>query len=197
MGWVGFAAEGVQNEDIEALEQWNGLWRDVGHVGEVGGGAKTVAGDGVAAVGNRDSLKCSAKEVDAGAEIGGKAVDFDAGAGGVAVDGAEGVLEDALDDLCGGVVGVEGDAFGGAETKRAEVVHAEDVVGVGVGVEDGVDGHDALADSLGVEVGAGVDEDGVVVIRERDGWASAAVGVSRDVGSSADRARAAERGNAH
>ena len=85
-------------------------------------------------------------------------------AGGVAVDLAEGVFEDALDDGSGGVVGVEGYAFGAGEAERAEVVHAEDVVGVVVGVEDGVDGAEIFADGLRVEVGAGVDEDVVVVV---------------------------------
>ena len=74
------------------------------------------------------------------AGVGGEAVEVYAGAGGIAVDLAEGVLEDALDGVGGGVVGEEGEAFGVGEGERAKVVHAEDVVGVVVGVEDGVDG---------------------------------------------------------
>ena len=65
-----------------------------------------------------------------------------------------------------GVVGVEGQVPWVVEAEGAEVVHAEDVVGVAVGVEDGVDAADVLADGLGVEVGAGVDED-VVAVRRR------------------------------
>ena len=91
----------------------------------------------------------------------------DAGAGGVAIVRAEGVVEDALDGAGGGVVGVEGEAAGEMEAERAQVVHAEDVVGVAVGVEDGVDAAEVLADGLGVEVGAGVDEDVVAVVGER------------------------------
>ena len=41
-----------------------------------------------------------------------------------------------------GVVGVEGEVAGDVEAERAQVVHAEDVVGVAVGVEDGVDAAD-------------------------------------------------------
>ena len=52
------------------------------------------------------------------------------------------------------------------EAEGAEVVHAEDVVGVAVGVEDGVDAADVLADGLGVEVGAGVDDDVAAVRSE-------------------------------
>ena len=61
------------------------------------------------------------------------------------------------------------------EAERAEVVHAEDVVGVAVGVEDGVEAADVFADSLGVEVGAGVDEDVVAGVGDEDGGTGAAV----------------------
>ena len=44
-----------------------------------------------------------------------------------------------------------------------------------VGVEDGVDAADVFAEGLGVEVRAGVDEDGVAVVGEADGRAGAAV----------------------
>ena len=45
------------------------------------------------------------------------------------------------------------------KAQGTEVVHAEDVVGVAVGVEDGVEAVDAGGNGLGVEVGAGVDDD--------------------------------------
>ncbi len=73
------------------------------------------------------------------------------------------------------VVGVDGEVAGVAKAERAEVVEAHDVVGVAVGVEDGVDVADAFAEGLRVEVGAGVDEDDVAVVRETDGGAGAAV----------------------
>ena len=85
---------------------------DVAHVGEVGGGAEAVAGDGLAAVGDGDALEVGAEEVDGGAGGGGEAVDLDAGAGGVAFLLAEGVVEDALDGGGGVVVGVEGEVCG-------------------------------------------------------------------------------------
>ncbi len=61
------------------------------------------------------------------------------------------------------------------EAEGAEVVEAEDVVGVAVGVEDGVEVADVFAEGLGVEVGAGVDDDGVVLPGDEDGGAGAAV----------------------
>jgi hypothetical protein len=49
------------------------------------------------------------------------------------------------------------------------------MVGVAMSVEDGVDAAELLADGLGVEVGAGVDEDVVGVVGEEDGRAGAAI----------------------
>ena len=68
-----------------------------------------------------------------------------------------------------------------------------------VGVEDGVDAADVFADGLGVEVGAGVDEDGAVVVGEADGGAGAAVArvAFGGDGGAADGTVAAERGDAH
>ena len=85
------------------------------------------------------------------------------------------------------------------EAERAEVVHAEDVVGVAVGVEDGVEAADAGADGLGVEVGAGVDDDVVAFPGDEDGGPGAAVArvAGGRSGGGADGAVAAERGDAH
>ena len=52
---VGLVAEGVEDEDVEVLEEREAFGGDVAHVGEVGGGAEAVAGDGVAAVGDGDA----------------------------------------------------------------------------------------------------------------------------------------------
>ena len=197
MAGVGLVTEGVEDEDVEVLEERDALGRDIGHVGEVGGGAEAVAGDGVAAVGDGDVLEGHAEECCRGTGGGVDAVDDDAGGGGVAVYLAEGVLEDALDDFGGGVVGEEGQAVGLAEGEGAEGVHAEDVVGVAVGVQDGVDVIDALADGLGVEVGAGVDDDRVAVEVDAEGGAGAAVGGVGAEGVLADVAVAAEGGDAH
>ena len=65
-----------------------------------------------------------------------------------------------LKDIGGGVVGVERHLLlAVGEAERAKIVEAEDVVGVGVGVEDSVDVADAEAQRLLAEVRAGVDED--------------------------------------
>ena len=194
---VRVAAQSVEDEDVEVLEQREGFGWQVAHVGEVGGGAETVPGDCLASVDHRDALKVRAGDVDEGAGFGGQRVDLDAGAGGVTVDGAEGVVEDAADDLGGGFVGVERKVGRGLEGERAEVVHAEDVVGVVVGVEDGVEAGDVLANGLRVEIGAGVDEDCVAIPVELDGRTGAAIPGAGEHRVAADGAGAAERGDAH
>ena len=164
VGRVGFAAESVEDEDVEVFEEWQAYGGDVARVSEVGHRADAIARDGLLAVGDGNALEGGAEERDGCAAVSGDAVHDDAGAGGVAVCLAEGVFEDALDDFCGGVVSEERKAFGEAEAERTKVVHAEDVVGVAMCVEHGIDGHDAFADGLRVEVGAGVDQDIVAVI---------------------------------
>ena len=134
---VGLAAESVEDEEIESLEERNGFRWEIAEVGEVGGCAETIAGDGLAAVDDGDAEEVCAEEGGDRAGGVGQLVDGDAGAGGVAVLGAEGVAEDAAEGGGGGGVSEEGDFS--AEAERAQVVHAEDVVGVMVRVEDGVD----------------------------------------------------------
>src|ERR1700761_2677204 len=104
---VGVASQCVENKDVEVLEQRQALIGDVAHVGEIRGRAEAVAGDGVAAVGDRDALEASAEESYFHPCFGRQAMKRYAGAGGIAVDLAEGVLEDAFDDVGGGVVGVQ------------------------------------------------------------------------------------------
>ena len=196
---VRVAAECVEDEDVEVLEEREAIVGDVAHVGEIGGGAKAVAGDLLAAVGDGDAAEAGPEEIDACAGRGVETMDFDTGAGGIAVFGSKGISEDAFDGAGGGVVGVDGKVTFDVEAERAEVVESHDMVGVGVGVEDSVDTADALADGLGVEVGAGVDEDGVVVVGEADGGARAPVAriaVGRG-GGEADGAVAAEGGYPH
>jgi len=196
---VRVAAKGIDDEDVEILKKSDAFVGDVAHVGEVGCAAEAVAGDLLAAVGDGDALEAGSEEIETGAGCGVNAVKFDAGAGGIAIFGAECVFEDALEGCGGFVVGVDGKVAFGVKAEGAEVVEAHDVVGVTVGVEDGVDATDVFPDGLGVEVRAGVDEDDVAVVGEADGGPGATitlVAVGGD-GGGADRAVTAERGHAH
>jgi len=198
-------AQGVQDEDVEVGQQGDTLRGKVAEIGEVGGGAEAVAGDGLAAMGDGDAEELRAEEIDLGAREGrGDAVQVDACGSGVAVTGGEGVAEDALEGLGSGVVGVEGKVDVRVKAQGTEVVHAEDVVGVAMGVEDGVEAAKTLAHGLSVEVGAGVDDNVMAPPRNEDRGTSAAVmrrrhgltGRGRDRGDT-DRTVTAQRGDAH
>ena len=110
----------------------------------------------------------------------------------------------ALDGLGGLLVGVEGKVDGRVKAQGAEVVHAQDVVGVAVGVEDGVEAAEALAHRLGVEVWAGVDDDVVALPGDKDrGTGAAVMRIGRRKmrlrrrRRDADIAHASQRGDAH
>ena len=68
------------------------------------------------------------------------------------------------------------------------------MVGVRVGVEDGVEAVDAFAHGLGAEVGRGVDDDIAAVVGKQDRWARAFV---VRISGIANGAMTRESGHAH
>ena len=172
---VRLTAQSIEDEEIQIFQQGITLLRDVTHVGKVRCGAKAVAGDRMTSMRDGDAKERSSKELDRCVLAGGNTIHVDTGAGGITINRAEGVVEDSLDDLCGCVVSVESDPFRTSEAERTKVIHAEDVVGVCVCVENGIDGMEVFADGLCMEVLAGVDQDVVIVIGEPCGRSCAAV----------------------
>ena len=79
-------------------------------------------------------------------------------------------------------------------SKRPQIVDAKNVIGVGVGVEDGVELRDVFAQCLLAEVGRGVDNNVAAVVCEHDRRTGAAV---VGIGGMANRAIAPDGGNAH
>ena len=71
----------------------------------------------------------------------------------------EHVSENPFDDGEGGTRSVDRDAAALMVVERADVVEAEDVIGVPVRVNDGVQTRDAGPQHLGAEIGRGVDDD--------------------------------------
>ena len=122
----------------------------------------------------------------------GDGVEVDARGGGLRGLGIEGVAEDAADDVEGldGSVGRDGHFL--VVVEGAHVVEAQDVVGVGVGVEDGVDAGDAGAQGLGAEIGRGVDEDILAGVLHQHGGAEAVIA---RIGGGAGGAAAADGGD--
>ena len=148
-----FPAKRVQDQQIEIAEQGLRRGRDIAHVREIGGAAEAVAGDLLASMDHGNALEARAEEIEARARRCVKAMQRDTRAGGVAIFRAEGVLEDAFERVCSRRVGKDGDALWQAEAERAEIVKAENMVGVAVGVEHGVHLAKIFAERLRVEVG--------------------------------------------
>jgi hypothetical protein len=191
---VRFAAQSIQDEYVEVLQQWKANLGDVAHIGEIGGVAEAVACDLLPAMGYRDAAEAGSEEIESCPRGGVDAMDMDACAGWVAVRFAEGVVEDAFDVVCGFVVGVDGQIAICVEAEGTQIVEAHDMVGVTVCVKDRIDTTNTLSQSLCMEVRAGIDEHGVTVVGETDGWPRAAI---VRIGRGADRAVAAEGRHPH
>ena len=82
----------------------------------------------------------------------------DAGFVGIGAGFGKRVVKNGPQDLGGGGVGVEGNFLRSREAERSQIVEAKNMVGVGVGVEDGVDAGDVFAQRLLAEVWPRVDK---------------------------------------
>ena len=92
------------------------------------------------------------------------------------------------------LIGVDRQSRFLAEVEGANVVESQDVVGVAVGIDDGVQAFQAVAQSLKAEVGGSVDDHVMVRAREQHGRPGAVVvGILR----TANAAMATQAGNAH
>ncbi len=187
---MGLVAEGVEEEDVEIVEHGEGGLGNLAVIGEVGEAADAVAVDVLAAVEERDGLDVESEEFEGAAVV---VVGFDFGDVGGAGDGIEHIRKDAAEGVEGVGGSVDGDAGALEDVEGADVVEAEDVIGVGVGEEDGVDAADVVAEDLGAEVGGGVDEDVAAFVLDQDGRAEAVV---VRIGGVADGAGAADGGDA-
>lgn len=193
------ASKRVEDENIEILEQGDAFGRDVAHVGEIGGGTEAIAGDRLIPVGDGDSLEAGAKQVETGARSLIDAMKLNTGAGGITILGTEGVVEDAFDGTCRLIVGIEWQTLSYLKAERPQIVEAEDVIGVAVGVKNSVYVSDILADGLCMEVRAGIDQDNVTVIgKAQRGTGTAVAGIpGRRDRRGAYRTVAPERRDAH
>src|SRR5581483_1845470 len=123
----------------------------------------------------------------------GHLLELDLGQPAVLVIVVKNVAEDAAQRSQRFRMGVERNVAG-AEAERAQVVEAQDVIGVAVGVEHGVERADAFADGLLAEVGRGVDEHGVAIELHQHRGTRAPVA---RIAGGAHGAAAADGGDAH
>jgi hypothetical protein len=182
---------------IETGEQRKALFRYVAHVGEVGGAPEAESADVLVAVKNGNPTELDTEGTGGIA----KRLDLDAWAVRIGSVGREGVVVDAPKGLfCFGRC-VQRDAAalaGDGEADGAKVVETENMVGVAVGVEDGVDAGELIAKRLLAEVRASVDEDHSIAATmmplKQNGWTQSAV---VGIGGSTDGTIATECRNSH
>jgi len=194
MAGVRVMPQRVDDQHVEVLQQRQAYFWNVAHVGEIGGGAEAIAGDLQPSMGHRNPLEAGAEQFDASSRSWIDAVNLDAGAGGIAVFFAEGVLEDAFDIGRGDLIGVDRQVSFGVKAEGAQIVEAHDVVGVAVGIQNGIDAANSFAHGLSVKVRAGVNQDRVAIVGDADGGPSAAV---VGIGGGADGTVAAKGRHPH
>ena len=155
---VGTEAEGVDNEGIHIpheVESFLGGFFDIRHVDEAISAMRfeeeAVGFDFTVADGEWRDF--GAAEIERAVEAEG----FGFEVAGVAVFAIECEGEHALDVAEGGVRTVDGDDSIDGDGEAAQFIEPGDVIHVGVGVENGVEFGDVLAEALEAEIGAGID----------------------------------------
>ncbi len=151
------ATQGVQHDDVDALDELEHIIGDIVAVAEVRQPAASTLFEEQS--GGADATMREIERGDVQVPDG-KRPGHLAGVGGEvpAWGGAvEGIRENPPDGTQGGRGGVDRDLGGAHVAVTAEIVHAHDVVGVGVSDDDGVQPADVLAQGLEPEFGAGID----------------------------------------
>src|SRR5882757_7453688 len=139
-----FAPQGIEDKNVEALQAFDALCWNIAEVRKVSRAAKAVACNGISAVRYGDPLEPHPCKIDVCSYCCVETVNLDASAGRITVLCSEGVFEYALDRICGSIVGIEWKVAGMTKGQWTQIVHAEDVVRMAVGIEDCVDACDPL-----------------------------------------------------
>ena len=194
VGGVRFFAEAIDDEDGDITDKIADGRGDGGAIGEIdsAGAARAVdsesrGGDATVRDGERN------KSGGADGERAGDGVCFGADVGGATYFEIESVVEGFFEAGESEGIGVERDAVTIFDGVGAEIVEAGDMIGVAVGIEDGIEAGNGGAEGLGSEIGRGIDDDAEVFVFEPDGGAESAVA---GVGGGTDAAVAGEHGNA-
>jgi len=182
-------AEGIEHEHIEPFQESHACGRDSVGVGAIGHVADAEAEDiETGAMREADGRDSRSEQIE---RVGVDSLEVELrGSAGVCVLAiGKGVIERLANAGLDCRFAVERHGVAQIERKEAQVVEAEDVVGVLVREEDRVDDADALAEKLLPQVGRGVDEEIALRQAEEGGAAGAFVA---GVGTGADFARAAD-----
>ena len=164
-------AQRVEDEMVEAFEQRLGAFRDCAEIRQVGGVAKAEAEHLAWAVHCWDRNNFYAEERERTFDL----VQFNARKRAVSRLIVEDVGERSLQYLQRCFRGVDGNGGFLFQIVGADIVEAENMIGMGVSVENCVEAIEVRGHGLGTEVGRGVDDDVASAIREQHGRARALV----------------------
>lgn len=206
---MGLVTQGREDEHVQVVQLGKTGLGNGADIGEIGGATEAPADDLQRAVEETNRLEAQIADGDSVGDL----AQGDTSAVGVGGLQGKGVGEDMLHDGAGLGADVEGNRLAGAilmqVAERSEIVQAEDVVGVGVGVEDSVEHAQVRGESLFAKIRAGVDEDGVLgrVLGGVLAWVLGRLGPAQQhggsqpavvgIGAEANGAVAAERGHTH
>ncbi len=190
MGRMRLVAQAIEKQDIKVLQAGERCFGDVTEIGEIGGAAEAVSEDFSFPVNHWNWLEGAAEQLENSMDR----LEFEPGEASEFVVGVEDIAEHVADELGGIGASVERNFTVAVIAEWAKVVDAEDVVGVGMGIEDRIDLRDVLANGLLAKIGGGVNEHRLTAELEQDRRAGSAI---VRIGRMADRAAAPNGGHAH
>ena len=154
VGGVRFFAEAIDDEDGDMTDKIADGWGDGGAIGEVDGAGAARAvesesrgGDTAVRDGERN------KSGGADGERAGDGVCFRADVGGATYFEIESVVEGFFEAGESEGIGVKGDTVSIFDGVGAEIVEAGDMIGVAVGIDDGIEAGNGGAEGLGTKIG--------------------------------------------
>ena len=194
VGGVGFLAKSVDNQNGDLTDKIADGAGNGSTIGQVGDTGLTMvihpeAGCGDGAMRNGKWGKGQRAD----GEGTGDGMRLGANVGGASLPDVEGVVERFFEPGKGEWIGVDRDAVSIFHGVRSEIIEAGNVVGMAVGVQDGIEPGDAGPEGLGAEIGRGVDDDAEGWVLDPNGGAEATVAW---IGGGTDATGACEEGDA-
>jgi hypothetical protein len=181
----------VEKQNVETVQLLQRGGRNFAVIGEIGSRSATEAEDWSFSVYYRQRLEARAEKLDRSVD----GMQIDERKSSEFIGRFEDVAEHGAKKFAGMWRGIERHPAGSVEKRqRAQVVDSENMVGVGVGVEHGIELSHVFAQRLFAKIGSAVDHHMASVVAEEDRRTGAAVA---RIGRTADGAVAADGGYPH
>src|ERR1700690_411918 len=172
MRWMWRVPQRIQKQDVEILQFRQRSLGDTAVIRQIRSAAKAEAINLSIAVDHRDWLKACPEQLDRSL----KRFEFDLSQSTELVVCVENVAERAADEISRFRPRIQRELVGFVpKAERAQIIQAQDVIGVTVSVEDGVQFANVLADGLLTEVRRSIDEHSHATILHQHGGSGTAV----------------------